>query len=65
MAGRDTLIEGAITRIVSSDAKATASVVSSEAIANAAGRKCVSYVVGNLCLCLLIQARNCCCDRGC
>src|SRR5262249_25865807 len=37
----------------------------SEAIANAVGGKCISYVGGNLCLCLLIQASNCCCDRGC
>jgi hypothetical protein len=37
----------------------------SEAIANAVGGKCISYVDGNLCLCLLMQASNCCCDRGC
>ena len=37
----------------------------SEAIANAVGGKCISYVVDNFCLCLLIQAGNCCCDRGC
>src|SRR5262249_32658365 len=37
----------------------------SEAIANAVGGKCISYVGGNLCLCLLIQASNCCCDGGC
>jgi len=35
------------------------------AIANAVGGKCISYVGGDLCLCLLIQAGNCCCDRGC
>ena len=38
---------------------------SSEAITNAIGGKCISYVASNLCLCLLIQASNCCCDRGC
>src|SRR5262245_23518643 len=38
---------------------------SSEAIANAVGGKCISYVTCNLCLCRLIQASNCCCDRGC
>src|SRR5262249_60918771 len=37
----------------------------SEAIANAVGGECISYVGGNLCLCLLIQASNCSCDRGC
>ena len=37
----------------------------SETIANAVGGKCTSYVGGDLCLCLLIQAGNCCCDRGC
>src|SRR6266516_3001845 len=37
----------------------------SEAVANAVGGKCISYVGGDLCLCLLIQAGNCCCDRGC
>src|SRR5262245_38651617 len=37
----------------------------SEAIANPVDGKCISYVGGNLCLCLLIQASNCCCDRGC
>ena len=37
----------------------------SEAIANAVGGECISYVGGNFCLCLLIQASNCCCDRGC
>ena len=36
----------------------------SEAIANAVGGECISYVGGNLFLCLLIQASNCCCDRG-
>jgi hypothetical protein len=35
---------------------------SSEAIANAVGRKRISYIGGNLCLSLLIQASNCCCD---
>nr|CUT16309.1 hypothetical protein CDS [Bradyrhizobium sp.] len=38
---------------------------SSEAIANAVGRKRISYVGGNLFLCLLIQASNCCCDWSC
>jgi hypothetical protein len=37
----------------------------SEAVANAVGGKCISYVGGNLCLCLVIQASNCWCDRGC
>ena len=36
-----------------------------EAIANAVGRKRISYVGGNLCLCLLIRASNCCCDWSC
>src|SRR5262249_61619083 len=37
----------------------------SEAIANAVGGKRISYVGGTLCLCLLIQASNGCCDRAC
>src|SRR5215475_9274081 len=37
----------------------------SEAIANAVGGECISYVGGNLCLSLPIQAGNFCCDRGC
>src|SRR6266542_1402946 len=73
---RRQFVEGAITRIVSSDAKAPHPLLAmsychmslnwcSEAIANAVGGKCISYVGGNLCLCFLVQTGNCCCDRGC
>ena len=37
----------------------------SEPIGNAVGGKCISYVGGNPCLCLLVQASNCCRDGGC
>src|SRR5262245_27631031 len=37
----------------------------SEAIPNAVGGKCISYLGGNLSLCPLIQASNCRCNRGC
>ena len=66
-----------LTRIVSSEASAAPHRLStmcychmsldwySEAIADAVGANCISHVGGNLCLCLLIQDGNCCCDRGC
>ena len=37
----------------------------SEAIADAIGGNCISYVGDNLCLCLLVQDGNRSCDRGC
>src|SRR5262245_63919946 len=61
---------------VSSDAKAITSLSAmsychmsfdwcSQAIANTVGGKCISYLSGNLSLCPLIQASNCCCNRCC
>jgi hypothetical protein len=38
---------------------------SSEAVANAVGAKCISYIACNLRSCPVVQGSNCCCDRGC